>query len=72
MRLLVELGFFQALIRVAVIGHGVLPVLVEEQQADPARVGALYAELVAAHVEATLGTLLKYREDQDRVRDLVQ
>ena len=26
-------------------------------------------ELVAEHVEATLGTLLKYREDQDRVRD---
>ena len=26
-------------------------------------------ELVAEHVEATLGTLLKYREDQNRVRD---
>ena len=26
-------------------------------------------ELVARHVEATLGTLLKYREDQERVRD---
>ena len=26
-------------------------------------------ELVTEHVEATLGTLLKYREDQNRVRD---